>query len=197
MAGKLTNLEGKQLWQDYQHGNIYALSTLMDEYYADLFHWGMRLHHEREFVKDCIQEVFVNLWRLQKNTSSVENVRAYLLMVLKNHMLRELGNKHNKLQSSLSDDYSFSVEFAADYQMIEEEQEVYQYRMLEKVMNNLPPRQKELLYLKFYQNLDFEQIADVMNLGRQSAYNLFQKSLNNLRRNWPISACILLLLNMI
>ncbi|NIJ54469.1 RNA polymerase sigma factor [Dyadobacter arcticus] len=192
MVRRLTNSEGKQLWQDYRQGNIYALGELLDVYYSDLYHWGMRLHHDREFVKDSIQEVFLNLWKVQQTTSSVENVRAYLLMVLKNHMLRELCDKHNKLQSSLSEDYSFSVEFAADFRMIEEEREVYQFRKLETIMNSLPPRQKELLYLKFYQNLDFEEIADVMNLGRQSAYNLFQKSINNFRKNWPVTMLMLL-----
>jgi len=187
MIKRLTAHEGKQLWQEYQNGNISALGKLMQGYYPDLFHWGMRLHNEREFVKDCIQEVFINLWKLHATIDTVENVRSYLLMVLKSRMLRELSSKHAISHSSIQEDYSFSVEFAADMQMIEEEHEIYQFRKLEIVLNNLPQRQKELIYLRFYQNLSFEEIADVMNLGRQSAYNLFQKSINSLRKNWPVA----------
>ncbi|MDQ6477234.1 sigma-70 family RNA polymerase sigma factor [Dyadobacter sp. LHD-138] len=186
MRKRLTVIEGKQLWEEYQRGNIQSLGKLMQGYYPDLFHWGMRLHNERELVKDCIQEVFLNLWRLHESIPAVENVRAYLLMVLKSHMLRDLTNKHVMLQSSIQEDYSFSVEFSADMRMIEEEHEIYQIRKLEAAMNHLPKRQKELIYLRFHQNLSFEEIADVMNLGRQSAYNLFQKSLNNLRKHWPV-----------
>ncbi len=187
MRKRLTIEEGKLLWGEYQRGNIQALGKLMQGYYPDLFHWGLRLHHEREFVKDCIQEVFLNLWKIHQTIQPVENIRAYLLMVLKSRMLRDLTNKNIMQQSDIEEDYSFSVEFSADMRMIEEEHEIYQVRKLEVALNHLPKRQKELIYLRFYQNLSFEQIADVMNLGRQSAYNLFQKSLNNLRKNWPVA----------
>lgn len=165
---------------------MYALASLMQSSYADLFHWGTRLHPDREFVKDCIQEMFVNLWNVQKTARPVENVRAYLLVILKTRILRELANKHTAYQSTISDDYAFSVEFAADIQLIDEENEIYQIRKLEQVVNHLPSRQKELIYLRFYQNLSFEQIENVMHLGRQSVYNLMQKSLNNLRKHWTV-----------
>ena len=105
-------------------------------------------------------------------------------MVLKSRMLRELSKKERKLHVSLTDDYAFSVEFSADLRLIDEEHEVYQLRKLEQVMNQLPARQKELIYLRFHQNLSFEQIAEIMQLGRQSVYNLLQKSLLSLRRHW-------------
>ncbi len=164
---------------------MYALANLMQGYYADLFHWGIRLHPDREFVKDCIQETFVNLWKIQATISPVENVRSYLFVVLKSRILRELG-KHDAYRANLSDDYSFAVEFAADIRLIDEEHEIYQIRRLERIMNHLPDRQKELIYLRFYQNLSFEQIAEVMQLGRQSVYNLLQKSLSSLRKHWTI-----------
>ena len=160
------------------------MATLMERMYPDLFNWGMRLHSEREFVKDCIQEIFLSLWKIQNTIAPVENVRSYLLVVLKSRILRELSKKENRLCQSLTDDYAVAVEFSADLHLIEEEHEVYQLRKLEQVMNHLPPRQKELIYLRFHQNLSFEQIAEVMQLGRQSVYNLLQKSLNSLRRHW-------------
>jgi len=186
MRKRLTITEGQQYWEEYRHGNIHSLGKLMQGYYPDLFHYGMRLEKEREFVKDSIQEVFLNLWKLYPTIQSVENVKAYLLIVLKSHMMRDLTNKRVLFHSTIDEDYSFSVEFSADMRMIEEEHEIYQVRKLEVAMNHLPKRQKELIYLRFYQNLSFEQIAEVMNLGRQSVYNLFQKSLNNLRKNWPV-----------
>ncbi len=163
----------------------------MERFYPDLFNWGMRLHNEREFVKDCIQEIFLSLWKVQETIAPVDNVRSYLLVVLKSRILRELSKKENKLYESLTEEYAVSVEFSADLRLIEEEHEVYQLRKLEQVMNQLPPRQKELIYLRFHQNLSFEQIAEVMQLGRQSVYNLLQKSLGSLRRHWV--AVVLLL----
>jgi RNA polymerase sigma factor (sigma-70 family) len=193
MSRRLPSEEAQQLWQEYRAGDMYALAKIMQSYYADLFHWGMRLHGDREFVKDCIQELFVNLWKMQASVNSVDNVRSYLLVVLKTRILRELSKKQATHQSALSDEYSFSVEFAADIRLIEEENEIYQIRKLEHVINHLPERQKELIYLRFYQNLSFEQIADIMHLGRQSVYNLLHKSLDSLRKNWSVNTIGLLL----
>ncbi len=172
---------------------MYALANIMQGYYSDLFHWGLRLHGEREFVKDCIQDMFVNLWKMQQSggtvsSGAVSNVRSYLLVALKTRILRELSKKHVTHQSMLSDEYSFSVEFSSDLRLIDEEHEIYQVKKLEGVLNSLSGRQKELIYLRFYQSLSFEQIAEVMNLSRQSVYNLLQKSLGSLRKHYDLSS---------
>jgi RNA polymerase sigma factor (sigma-70 family) len=192
MTRRLPCEEAQRLWQEFRAGDIYALAHLMQKFYPELFSWGMRLHADREFVKDCIQEIFLTLWKMQDTISPVENVRSYLLVVLKSRILRELSKKNRMDYRAFSDGYSFSVEFSADLRLIEEEHEVYQLRKLEKVMNQLPARQKELIYLRFYQNLSFEQIAEVMQLGRQSVYNLLQKSLHSLRRHWAVSILLCL-----
>ncbi|WP_266366313.1 RNA polymerase sigma factor [Tellurirhabdus rosea] len=184
MSKRLPADQAQLLWQEFRSGDAYALANIMQSYYAELFHWGMRLHPDREFVKDCIQEVFVNLWQSQPTARPVENVRSYLFVVLKTRILRELSRNPVTHPFSLPDDYAFSVEFSADTRLIEEEHEIYQLRQLERVMNHLPGRQKELIYLRFYQNLSFDQIAEVMHLGRQSVHNLLNKSLNSLRRHW-------------
>lgn len=191
MGKRLKSQEAQQFWQEYRAGDIAALATLMEGYYPDLFGWGLRLHSTREFVKDCIQEIFISLWKVQPTIVAVENVRSYLLVVLKSRILRELSKKENKLHTYLTNEYDFSVEFSADLRLIDEEHEVYQLRKLEQVMNQLPPRQKELIYLRFHQNLSFEQIAEVMQLGRQSVYNLLQKSLSSLRKHWAAVLIVL------
>jgi RNA polymerase sigma factor (sigma-70 family) len=201
MRPRITPDEAQKLWNDYQSGDMYALANIMQGYYSDLFHWGLRLHSEREFVKDCIQDMFVNLWKMQQSAGgasagavhagaasvAVSNVRSYLLVALKTRILRELSKKHVTHQLMLSDEYSFSVEFSSDLRLIDEEHEVYQVRKLEGVLNSLSDRQKELIYLRFYQSLSFEQIAEVMNLSRQSVYNLLQKSLGSLRKHYQPS----------
>lgn len=196
MRPRITPDEAQKLWNDYQSGDMYALANIMQGYYSDLFHWGLRLHGEREFVKDCIQDMFVNLWKVQQSAGAahagglgaVSNVRSYLLVALKTRILRELSKKHVTHQSMLSDEYSFSVEFSSDLRLIDEEHEIYQVKKLEGILNSLSGRQKELIYLRFYQSLSFEQIAEVMNLSRQSVYNLLQKSLGSLRKHYHLSS---------
>ncbi|MEZ4900993.1 MAG: sigma-70 family RNA polymerase sigma factor [Spirosomataceae bacterium] len=188
--------DSQKLWQDYRTGDSIALAQLMQVHYTDLFHWGVRLCPDRELVKDCIQELFLSLWQIHSTINEVENVRAYLLKSLKTKILRELSKKHHHFLD-ISDEYDFEVAFSADMRMIEDEHEVYQLKQLEKVLGELPQRQKELIYLRFYQNLSYDQIADTMQIGRQSLYNLLQKALNSLRKDWQWGFTILFLMTWI
>ncbi len=184
MARRLPISEAQQLWQEYRAGDIYALGKIMDKLYPDLFNWGMRLYPERDFVKDVIQDMFLGLWKIKDTINPVDNVQSYLLVVLKRRIFQEKAALEAKSQFPLDNNYEFMVEFSSDLRLIEEEHEIYQLRKIERLLNELPCRQKELIYLRFYQNLDFEQIAETMQLGRQSVYNLFQKSLKSMRKNW-------------
>lgn len=181
----------QQLWQDYRAGDPASLAQLMQLNYSDLFHWGVRFCPEREMVKDCIQELFLSLWQIHATIGEVENVRAYLLKSLKTKLLRELSKQHNHFYE-LNDDYDFDVLFSADLRMIEDEYEVYQLKRLEHVLGQLPERQKELIYLRFYQDLSYDQIAETMQIGRQSLYNLLQKALTSLRKHWQVGLNLLL-----
>lgn len=187
MAAKISPDDARSLWQEYRDGDMFALVTIMQSYYSDLFQWGMSLHHEKELIKDCIQDIFLKLWKIQETVSSVENVKSYLLVTLKTRLFQELSKKTVTHVTALSDDYAFLFEFSDDLRLIDEEHEVYQIKRLNMALNELPQRQKELIYLRFYQCLDFEQIASVMCINRQSVYNLFQKSLASLRKFYNIT----------
>jgi RNA polymerase sigma factor (sigma-70 family) len=55
---------------------------------------------------------------------------------------------------------------------------------LHEILSRLSARQKEIIYLKFYRHLDQEEIAALMNINRQSVYNLLHESLEKLRKYW-------------
>lgn len=187
MTARISPDEARSLWREYQSGDMFALVTIMQRYYADLYQWGMSLHHEKELVKDCIQDVFLKLWKIRESVAVVENVKSYLLVTLKTRILKELSKKQVTHFTSLNEEYTFVFEFSEDLKQIEEELEIYQIKKLNVALNTLPGRQKELIYLRFYQCLSFEQIAEVMSITRQSVYNLFQKSLISLRRFYNVT----------
>jgi RNA polymerase sigma factor (sigma-70 family) len=50
------------------------------------------------------------------------------------------------------------------------------------VINTLPPRQKEIIFLRFYEGLSYDEIADIMSISINSAYKLLYKALENLQQ---------------
>ena len=94
----------------------------------------------------------------------------------------------------LNDNYEFIIEFDVETSLIKVESSEEIKLKLQRILNNLPRRQKEILYLRFYEGMDQDRIAQVMGLNRQSVYNLLHEAINGLRKHWFKEAYILLLL---
>lgn len=184
MGKNVSIIEVQQLWEDYRRGDTYALARIMELYYADLFHWGMRICHDKEFIKDCLQDVFMNLHHTQNNSTKVDNVKSYLMVSVKHRIIQGLGKQRMFQQFQDTEDYEFAVEFGIDLRLIKEEEDFHNVSKLNHLVNTLPVRQREIIYLRFYQDLTFDQISEVMQLGKQSVYNLIQKAIKNLKNSW-------------
>jgi RNA polymerase sigma factor (sigma-70 family) len=193
MKKRLSQAETQQLWLDYQSGDMESLATLMQANYTDMFNWGLRFIPESEVVRDCIQDVFLSLWRKHSFIGPVHDVQAYLFKTVKYQLLQEYRKKSVTHFMSLTEEqYTVHVEFSADLRLIEEEHQIYRLRRLEKLLNELPGRQREIIYLRFYQNLEFDQIAEIMQIGKQPVYNLLHRALKSMR-NYMTSSFTLLL----
>ena len=177
------------LWREFISGNHSSFESLVDSLYPTLFQYGAKFCRDQDTVKDCIQDVFLNIWEKRLSLDSSIPVRPYLLASLRRRINRKLTYDRLELNSIVAD-HTFSTDFTIEENMIELEESRETSSKISYLFNNLPPRQKEIIYLKFFQNLNRDEIAEVMQISPQSVYNLFQKSLSWLRNNWSSSALI-------
>ena len=173
-----------QLWSDFKAGNHDAYTTIIQRYFKPMFIYAVRLSKDQDFVKDCIQDVFYNLWKRRENISHAESVKSYLFTAIRFRIYREQKKWNNF--DELNDDYAFDAEINIEIKLIEDQNTIELKRKLETVLNNMPPRQKEILYLRFYENMDHGRIAQIMGLNQQVVYNLLHKSLMRLRKDWHV-----------
>jgi RNA polymerase sigma factor (sigma-70 family) len=83
--------------------------------------------------------------------------------------------------SSISDDYYFDVEFSIEHHLIREQTLRDTANQFTESLNKLPRREKEIIYLRFYQELEVTEIVEIMEINAQSIYNLLHKALGHLR----------------
>ena len=76
---------------------------------------------------------------------------------------------------------SFIVD-AHDQAIFRREANLHRQLLVSGAMESLPARQKEIIFLKFFQDLKNEEIQKIMNLNSQVVRNTLYKALNNLRR---------------
>jgi len=178
--------QAEALWlQRLQQNDEQALAAIMRKYFNALYNYGARFTGDDALIKDCIQEVFISLWQRRENAASILSPRYYLLRAVKNKVLKSLHQQNRKTGSLESvEDYDFLQEFSVETLIIDKQLSEEQTATLRKTLAQLSKRQHELIYLKFYQHLDHAQIAGLMNLSRQSVYNLLHETIQKLRSLW-------------
>jgi RNA polymerase sigma factor (sigma-70 family) len=183
MLNNDTQLEALYL-QRLQTNDEQALAAIMRKYYTALYNYGARFTNNDALIKDCIQEVFISLWQRRENAAAILSPRYYLLRAVKNKVLKSLHQHNIKTGSLEPEEYDFLQEFSVEKLIIDKQMSEEQATVLRKTLAQLSKRQHELIYLKFYQHLDHAQIAGLMNLSRQSVYNLLHETIQKLRSLW-------------
>jgi RNA polymerase sigma factor (sigma-70 family) len=178
--------ESNDLWRRFLSGDNAAYSRLYTEYVQMLFRYGSRFTSDSELVKDCIQDIFTTLYKDRKRLGPPpSNVKVYLFVSLKNNLARAL-NKQSKYERIEPEMNSFLLEPTVEEQFIDDETYKNQQKLVEKVLSVLTVRQKEIIYYRYIQELDFDEICTLMQLNYQSAQNLLQRSIKKIRELFPI-----------
>lgn len=175
-----------QLWQQLKEGNELAFGKLLTRYFNPLQNYGVKFVQDEAFVKDCVQEVFIEIWNRRDRISTPDSVRAYLLSCVRKRVVRE-GYRQRILKEDESvnlETEACFVEFSPEWSLIEQESLAETTHRIADALNKLPKRQREVIYLRFYQNLERDEIAAIMDVNPQSVSNLMQVAFKSFRENW-------------
>lgn len=164
-----------------QRNDEKALALLMHYYYSDLYNYAKKFTNDGELIKDCIQEIFISLWQRREAATNILSPRYYFLRAIKNKVLKALYKNSSTNLIVLGDDTDSFYEFSLEQIIIEKQISEEKTHKLKRILAKLSRKQKEIIYLKYYQHLDHAQIAELMNLSRQSVYNLLHETMHRLR----------------
>jgi RNA polymerase sigma factor (sigma-70 family) len=166
------------LWNTFKNGDREAFDNLFRRYYPVLILYGTRIHNDKDMVDDCIQDLFIELWQ-SKAATEVQSVKAYFLKALKYKLFKRLRNTRSAQLTDNIEEHNFEI--SHDQFIVTREDEQHTTRIIVNAINQLPARQREIIYLRIYQGLSYEEISEVMNINYQVARNLFYQSIKSLR----------------
>ena len=187
------NSSDTTLWNQLRLGDEEAFSSLFERYYSTLVNYGKTLMTGEDRVKDCVQDVFVNIWTYRYKLNEAIVVKAYLLSSVRKRIARLHHREHIFSNIKSIDSLEFLFDFSIEDRLIADETTAKKVEQLNKSINQLSDRQKEAIYLRYHQGLSVEQVAEVLNLNYQSTKNLLHRAILQLRKDFPISVLFLLL----
>ena len=167
-------------WQKFLDGDREALGSIFSQYFRDLVAYGMKIIGSDDLAKDHVQELFVRLWEKRSQLRSVQNVKVYLLISLRNDLLKTMRTKRPDTLDLTFQNNLFVIS-SEDF-IIEKEQEFELAGKVALCLEKLTARQREVVYLRFYMNLDFLSLAEVMGMNVQSVRNLLFRTLERIRK---------------
>ncbi|GAB2790780.1 sigma-70 family RNA polymerase sigma factor [Rhabdobacter roseus] len=181
-----TTTEVTELWLAFKKGDKEAFNRLASLFYQTLYSYGTKLTPDRGLVEDCIQDLFFELWQRRTFLGATEHVKFYLLKALRRKIYHEkkTQDKWNAQAVEAQDEQAFVGEFSVEKNIIDLETSELHLKKLHHVLAKLSKRQREIIYLKFYQEMDYEQIANVMSINYQSVRNLLHTALRELKEAW-------------
>lgn len=189
----MRNEANSALWNSFKQGSWEAYTSLYNDYYGALNNYGYKFTRNSNLIEDAIHDLFVRLWTTRTNLGEPASIKNYLYKSLRNTLIRKIKNEE-KYTGIDADEYplGFEVSYNNQADLAIEEKEFRE--KVKAVINTLPPRQKEIIYLRFYEGLSYDEIADIMSIGINSAYKMLYKALENLQQTLGPSQLLSILL---
>ncbi|WP_018616564.1 RNA polymerase sigma factor [Segetibacter koreensis] len=166
-------------WKDIECGDLNAYSKAYVFYYNKLFNYGRNFTDNTAIIEDAIQSVFIMVWKNREKLNAIHSPHTYIFSAFRNHIFKE---KKNLLETSLfkiKQDEDF--EFGIDAILISKDTSAELSNRIQQALNKLTARQKEAIFLRFYEALSYEEVAQVMHISVKATYKLMARSLLQLK----------------
>lgn len=183
------------IWKSFVEGSSSAFDDLMNHHFEPLYQYGIKLCEDSDLVKDCIQDFFINLWKRKDSLDMPVNMKAYFFASLRRAIFRKLKSLGKTGSNNIFyESWQFSFQISVEDEYILNEQNRQLASEIAACIQNLPARQKEIIYLKYFQDLSREQISDMLGISPQTISNLMQMAFKKLRYSIKTGENISLLL---
>ncbi len=168
------------VWKKFKQGNQSAFSDLYHHYYEPLYFYALKSTGCPVQAQECVQDLFVTLWSRRERLGDVQQVKPYLFKALRSIICRLPSPFTDAL--SKAEGTCYGMTFSPEDFLIQREDDAYRQDALASVLNRLPARQREAVYLKYYEDLSYQQIAEVLHINYQSVVNLIYQAFKHLKQ---------------
>lgn len=176
-----TNInEDQALLRIFLAGDSNGFSAIYRKYVNELFAYGMGLGFDKEIVKDAIQDVFYKFYESKKHLKNVNNLKYYLFRMLKNHLL-DIYRSKIYVSDIHTSELSFSIKTTVLDEMITEEERLALQTRIDHLLLTLTDRQREAIYLRFIQEMEYEEIGEFLNMTPQASRKLVSRAIKRMR----------------
>ncbi len=163
-----------------------AFSGIYKLFYNRLLRYGSIIHPEPELVEDVIQDLFIWILQHPEKIKKVKNFEIYLFQSLKRNLLKHLKRQDRSrhiFREFVNPKNVFNEN--TEERIIQQEIVYSRKEWLHHQLHYLPAKLKEVIYLRYYEGLSYEEITELLSKSNQVVRNYISRALNQLREKVP------------
>src|SRR5699024_10387078 len=170
--------EDQRDWMGLNKGDKQCFEYLFKRHYPSLHQYGYKLAGDTSIVDDCLQEMFLFRSEKRQKLGEVTFVRAYLFKTFRRVLLRTMRNRQKLVYVSMHDSWKV---VSNELEMIETQE--LQRKYLVTLINELSPREREMIYMRYYNDLSIQEISEILSISYRAVVNTIYKAMVKLREN--------------
>lgn len=186
------NMLNDKFWDEFVSGKAGTFQHFYTSYFDELYTYSFKIYPDEDFAKDCVQDVFVNLYERRLSLSKPNNLRNYLYQSVRNCAYRKL-EREKKYKDLKLDKSKYMVES----ETYKNEDEDRHKEVLSVLIRNLSKKQQEILFLRFSRGFDYQEIGDLLGIDKSSVRKQVYRAIKKIRSSDDFSKSIDIILMMI
>ncbi len=155
-----------------------AFKELYDGYKNRLYGYALTITHSPHAAEEITQELFIKLWTCRESLHKIADIEHYIFAMARNRTL-------NYIRKAANDErllHKLKEAMASESNEVEEQVITHDYEaIVEEALNQLSPQRSLVFKLSRYQGLKMEEIAQQLNLSRNTVKNHLVAALRFIR----------------
>jgi len=174
-------MNDRDIWGRFKTGDNDALNLIYTEYSKKLYLFGLKLTPNHTIIEDSIQDIFTDIIRNRRKLGDTDNIFFYLLKSFKRRLVRQLQKEKRYNLKENDEGFVFDIIYSIEHEIIQKENANLKLQSLHQAINQLTARQKEAIYLRFTEELEYKEIAETMEMSIEGCRNLICKAIKSLK----------------
>lgn len=176
------------IWEALAKHDKNAYSKVFVHFYNHLFNYGKKFTSDTGLVEDAVQETLLTVWDKRTSLNEIRSPETYFYNTFR-YLLFDRIKRNNKLASFDNEQAGF--EFSIDEKLIQKEQGSLQIHKLKGAISSLTPRQREAIFLRFYEGLSYEEVAEILAITQKATYKIVARALLQLKDHFLLLLIII------
>lgn len=171
----------KDIWLLIEKGDEKAYERMYIYYYKHFHIYGLKITTHLSLIEDTIQEIMIYIWHHRDSLPSIAHPAAYFYTSFRNLLIKNLRAQDLMVSNEpLREDKEESHE----HTMVHQEEHHEMKEQLDRATNHLTARQKEAVFLRFYEGLSYDEVAEIMGITVKATYKIMARTLSELKMKY-------------